>query len=361
MINVLELCASLDGGGVDRLVFEYSTRLMDEFHFDFVVTSLNEGMLEKQLVKMGCNVFHVKQMSDAPIQYFSKLNRIIRKGKYSIVHDHMNQASFGSMLVSFFNKVPVRIAHAHTCILNEGFIRKLKRKAMTQISLICSTCIFACGNDAAKWMWGKKSPNCYIMKNAIDLKKYNYSKKKRETLRNEYHLQNSFVIGNVARLSDEKNQAFLIDVFKEILSQKPDSFLFLVGGGEKEDELRKKVKEMNLTSKVIFLGVRNDVHNLLNMFDSFVLPSKYEGLPVTLVEVQANGLPVVVSNNVTNEIALSKAYKILSLNDSLTSWAECILANDKRQDIIEKQLMEYDINVSAEKLKNKYKELLYNR
>lgn len=127
MIKILELSASLDGGGVDKLLYDFCTRILDsnqDIQFDFVVTSEEEGIFEENLRTLGCEIFHVKQMSDDFLGYIKSLRKIMKKGKYDIIHDHMNQASMGSMIAGKIEKIPVRIAHAHTYIINETTRRK---------------------------------------------------------------------------------------------------------------------------------------------------------------------------------------------------------------------------------------------
>lgn len=360
MIKILELSASLDGGGVDRLLFDFCTRMMGEMHFDFVVTSKREGILEKELREQGAQIFHIEQMSGNFVGYLRELNNIIKHGKYDIVHDHMNQAAMGSMLVAKLNKVPVRIAHAHTCIYNEQFIRKIKRKIMVIICKSCATNLCACGERAAYWMWGRKSvKKCYLMKNAINLNDFFYSSTKREYLRKKYNMEDCFVIGNVARLAPEKNQRFLIDVFRIINNRLNNARLLFVGNGPMELELKERVNELKLKDKILFMGVRNDVSDLLNMLDVFVLPSKYEGFPVTLVEAQTNGLPVVASDRVTYESVLSKNFLYESIEANLEVWADGIIGQrNQRSFEIDSRIYEYDIDVEVERLKNFYSSTL---
>ena len=361
MIKVLELCASLDGGGVERLLFDFSTRMMDDVQFDFVVTSPTEGILEQELQERGSKIFHIHQMSGDVFGYIGNLNRIIKQGNYDIVHDHMNQASMGSMFSAWLNRVPVRIAHSHTYIYGEKKIRKLKRKIMALISSVFATNLCACGQDAAKWMWGKKSNKCKIVRNAINLDDFYFNNKKRIEFRELFGLNDKFVIGNVARLSEEKNQLFLLEVFRIVFQKMNKARLVFVGQGEMETELKKYVKKFGLEECVLFLGVRSDVPDLLNMMDVFVLPSKYEGFPVTLVEAQANGLPIVASDKITNECVLSDSFTSLSIEKSASDWATEILNQPKQRQKVDKRLYAYHIDEEAEALEKFYKSSLIKK
>ena len=167
-------------------------------------------------------------------------------------------------------------------------------------------------------------------------------------MREELKIDDCFVIGNVARFSDQKNHPFLLRVFSEIKTLEPKSVLLLIGRGEEFEAVRNIANTLGLADSVFFLGIRDDVPALLNAIDVFVLPSKYEGLPVTLIEVQANGLPAVVSDSVTTEGLVLPNCKRLSLSSSPKEWAEIILKmSSKRLDDVSKIVNLYDINVLA--------------
>lgn len=233
-----------------------------------------------------------------------------------------------------------------------------------------STALSACGKDAAIWMWGKKAynnGNVHIMTNAIDTKRFEYSAEKRNEIRAELGLEGKFVIGNVARLSYQKNHEFLIEVFAEIRKVRDDAFLMLVGRGELEEEIRNQVACSGLSDSVLFMGARDDVPDLLNAMDVFVLPSSFEGLPVALVETQSNGLPTYASDSITKEIAISDCISYLPLEKKC--WANAILKMKlqpaRRREEYSKVVLDagYDINREASKLEGYYNELyeLWNR
>ncbi len=363
MIRVLEIAAALDGGGVDKLLYDFCSRIMDydkSFCFDFIVTSETEGILEEQLKRKGCNIIHVRQMSGNFINYIKDLINIMRIGKYQIVHDHMNQASMGSMLAATYCKVPVRIAHSHTYIHTESVLGKLKRRIMAFVSSVCATDLWACSEISAKWMWGSKK-SVYIMKNAISLKLFQFSQEKRNSIRKELNIEDAFVIGNVARFSEEKNHEFMLDILNE-LKKHCKTKLILIGRGPLEEKIKEKAKQMALEEIVIFLGIRSDVAELLNAIDVFILPSLYEGFPVTLVEAQANGVPIIVSDVITKECSLSENIIYKKLSDGPNSWAkECDRLKNCRVSDLNESLMEYDVDKEADKTRHYYCSLIEQR
>lgn len=363
MIKILELSAALDGGGVDKLLFDFCSRLNSEISFDFVVTSEKIGILEEPLKQKGCKIYHIPQMRGNLNTYIRMLKKIMKSGNYDIVHDHMNQAGIGSLWIAKILKVPVRIGHAHTRMINENFMKKIRRKCMTYVLKKCATNFCACGREAGEWLWGKKimqEDKCFLMRNAINLSQYEFKENERIKLRKKFDLEDMLVIGNVARFSAEKNHRFLLEILNNLINKEIKVKLVLIGRGELEEEIKKMVISLGLEENVLFMGIRKDVSKLLNMMDIFVLPSKYEGFPVTLVEAQANGLPVLVSDAVTDECKLSDTYTTLSLNSSVNEWSHKVIELKGKRSTMDARVEVYDIEKEVKRLKEFYLECLEN-
>ena len=224
----------------------------------------------------------------------------------------------------------------------------------------------ACGFDAAYSLWGKKMGNkAYIMNNAIELDAFEFNEEYRKNVRNEYGVDdNTIVIGSIGRLSYEKNSEFLIDIFYEYKKFNNSSKLVLIGEGEKEKNVLDRIKKYNLQNEVILLKRRNDVYKLINAFDFFVLPSRYEGIPLVLVEAQCNGVKCVISNTITNQIVLSKNVLKKSINEEARNWAKYIYGiipcsnNERAEAISTVRNAGYDIKIEVKKLENYYLGLL---
>ena len=196
-----------------------------------------------------------------------------------------------------------------------------------------ATKLFACGNAAGNWMF--QGQPFQILNNAIDTKKHTYSEQVAAEVRKEFDIENCKVIGHIGRFNPQKNHTFLIDIFAEIKKIRPDAKLLLVGGGEGMTAIQQKVEKLGLKDSVIFTGVRPDVNRLLQAMDVFVFPSLYEGLPVTMVEAQAAGLPCVISDKVPDECIVTEGLvTVQKLSDSVENWAKHIVsrANMQRKD-----------------------------
>ena len=194
----------------------------------------------------------------------------------------------------------------------------------------------------------------YVLHNAVDIAAYFKNPQKREAYRSEFGIfEDTMVIGHVGRFFEPKNHGFIIDVFAALHQKCKNSHLVLVGDGELKEKIESKVKELSLENSVSFLGNRMDIAELLSAFDVFLFPSLWEGLPLTLIEAQAAGLPCFVSDTVTRAIDCSNIMTYLPLDIGAQTWADTILSY-KKKDVEYYGLEEYDIHKVLEQLMNIY-------
>ena len=207
---------------------------------------------------------------------------------------------------------------------------------------------------AAKYTFGQKAyenGSVSILHNAIDIEKYSYSVEMRNCIRSEFDISDTTtVIGHVGRFMTQKNHVFLLEVFCEYAKTNTKSVLMLVGGGELESIIKEKALALGISDKIIFTGVRPDVPALLSAMDVFVFPSLYEGMPNTVIEAQATGLPCIVADTITREADITGLVHYLPLGNA-SEWADYIVQLPKviRETPIQK-LKEncYDIETVAE-------------
>jgi glycosyltransferase involved in cell wall biosynthesis len=191
--------------------------------------------------------------------------------------------------------------------------------------------------------------------NAINIQKYTYNKNVRDKKRTENNFEDCFVIGHIGSFTYVKNHTFLLKFFMEILKKRENAILFLIGDGPLFSEIKKEACELGLADKVIFHGLTLEVNAYMQMFDVFVLPSWFEGMPLTGIEAQCAGLPCVFSDNVTREVDLTGNCQFLSLQDNPSVWAEKIIALTSFQRKDNSGMVQehgFDIQDSALKLKN---------
>ena len=362
-VKVLQVISALGCGGVEKLLLEYCSRITDCCDIDILTFSQSKDMLEDDFLNIGCQVFKATRISTNIFKTYKDLNRVMKNGDYDIIHCHQGYLSFLTLIVAVKNKIPVRIAHSHIAFDYSSFLKTLRRKILGFITKRVATNLFACGIDAGAWAWGKKAVDngrVYIMKNAVNLKDYAFNEEVREIKRKELGIENKFVIGNVARLSYQKNQEFLIEIFKEVCKKTDNAVLLIAGNGEDYDFVKNKVENSGQADKIYLLGARNDVKDLLNAMDVFALPSRYEGLPVTLVEAQANGLNCVVSDTVTKEVNVCNAITYVGIEGTEKVWADKLIATHRLNgDFVAKGIKEsgYDIDTESIKLIELYSKL----
>ena len=323
-MRILEVCVDLDGGGIDRYLLNYCSRI-PEIQFDFAVVDNKIGILEPQLEALGCHIYRVPRQSHGVRANYNAIKKILTDNHYDAVHVHLGYRGAVALLCAKRCGVKTRIVHAHIAAEPESAKQRLIRKAFTVWVKRLATHLAACGVDAAKWVWGEKTyakGKVIIHNNAIATAKYAYSAEVRAAVRADLGVaDNTLVVGHVGRLSDQKNQLRLLDVFGEMHRLHP---------GDLEDAIRRKAEEMALTDSVRLLGVRDDVPRLLSAFDTFVFPSTHEGLPFTLIETQCNGLPAISADTVTPLVKLGDDVAFLSLAQSDGAWAQAALAAAER-------------------------------
>lgn len=352
-LKVLEITSELDGGGVERLLYDYCSRMISDISFDFIVVSEHKGILEEKLERLGCRIFRVVPVRKNFLLHINQIRQVLSNTRYDIIHDHSGYKAFLNLWIAKKKKVAVRIAHAHIAFAPERVLQKLLRKVVTPITKHYATDLYACGKDAAVWMWGNIS-NVTFMTNAIEAEKFSYSKVKRYEIRKELGLENCFVVGNVARFSYQKNHEFLLQIFVEIQKIKDNAVLLLVGRGELMETVSKLADSLGIKEKVRILGVRDDVADLLNAIDIFVFPSRYEGIGIAVIEAQANGLPCIVSDKVPQETNISGSMRYLALEAGTFQWAKQCCGMEIKRSANKIIGSKYDINIAVEQMKENY-------
>ncbi|MCF0248187.1 MAG: glycosyltransferase [Synergistes sp.] len=356
-IRVLQILCALNGGGAERIIYDYYMRLHKEkITFDFIKTDPITGILEESLKETGSEIFLLPYYKNNFSARLAEVRSILRKKRYDVVHSNDGYRAFIDLSTAKREGVPVRIAHSHYGYIPGNPAQRLIRKCSALSTKLCATHLLACGKESAIMTWGKKaydSGKVYALKNAIDLPKFAFSEKKRAEKRAELNIGGRFAVGNVARFSYEKNHEFLLKIFYEIKKQRDNAILLLIGSGEPGTDIEKQISALGLESSVLFLGVQNDVPDLLNAMDVFVLPSRGEGLGIAYVEAQANGMPVFgTAGRVPIEAKVTDTMNYLSLDVPPSKWAEAICAAQKeRNPLAQKQIDENACDINKEYIK----------
>lgn len=352
MIRVLHIVGQMNMGGQETFIMNLYRKIdKEKVQFDFVVSSKDKGYYDDEIEENGGKIYRITSMSENILKHCNELMKILKKGNYKIIHRHTaSSIILFELLVAKICNIPNIIVHSHNTNTSKKFIHKIFRPFMNKL---CNY-KFACSEDAGKWLFGKKE-KFEVINNGIDVKKYEYNEKIRCKKRKELKVMNKFVIGNVARFNKQKNHEFILNVFEEILKIKPDSVLLLVGDGEEKLKIQEKCKLKKIEDKVIFLGVRKDVNEIMQAFDVFLFPSLYEGLPLTLIEAQASGIKIYASSTITPKVNITNNINFISLSDNAAMWAKKIVENDNIRNLdIESLYNLYDSTKIAQKIQQKY-------
>ena len=357
MVRVLHIVTNMDRGGLETMLMNYYRHIdRSKVQFDFIEHRMERAAYDDEIESLGGRIYRLPRLNPLSVHYYRALDSFFKKHpEYIIVHSHLDCMSAYPLHAAKKAGVPVRIAHAHSTYQDRDWKLIFKSISKRWIRYFV-TDLFACSKAAGKWMFGTTNVN--VLPNAIDVSKYVFNSTIREEIRKELNLGSTFVVGHVGRFSTVKNHTFLLDVFKALTTSCPYARLLLVGDGEIRKEMENKAVALGIRDKVLFTGVRADVDRLLQAMDVFVFPSLYEGLPVTMVEAQARGLPCLISEKVPLECILTKdLVEVVSLSVSPEEWANIILAmrnivyNDQHLEIAERG---FDITIEAIKLQKFY-------
>ncbi|UTR14883.1 glycosyltransferase family 1 protein [Salipaludibacillus sp. LMS25] len=331
-VRVLHAVVNMNRGGAETLIMNLYRHLdRSAVQFDFLTSY--EGEFDEEIVSLGGRVHRLPALKEVGhFQYLKAVNDFFERNKnYAIVHAHMDRMSGHILSSAKRHHIPIRIAHSHST-LSEGHlaIRSYKWYAGQKIRR-AATDRFACSQTAGSWLFGR-SVNFKRINNSIDSESFKYCPDKRMSVRKEFGLlEDQFVLGHVGRFSHPKNHTFLIHMFLKVVSHIPQARLLLVGEGPLRENIMSLVKRLKLEEHIVFLGKRADISDLLTGCDAFVFPSLYEGLPVSLVEAQASGLPCLVSDHVTHEIDIGAGLiQFLTLRDS-EQWVKSLVALERNR------------------------------
>jgi len=356
-IRVLHFQGRMGRGGAETFMMNtYRNIDRNKIQFDFLIYHdfKNTTPYNNEIEKLGGRIFSVPNPKKNIFAYILAVKKLLRDEKFDIVH---NQVFFGGGLNLWLASeagISKRITHSHS--IKDGkksVVLKGVRKTLDKLMFKYGTNFLACSHQAGLALFGKNQ-SFSVVPNGIDLETYCSNEKTRDESKLKFNISpDTTVIGNIGRLEKEKNHKFLFEVFEEILKKESNCILLIVGEGTLESELKDKVKQINIENKVKFLGVRDDIPKVLNAMDIMVMPSLYEGLPISAIEAQASGVKLVLSTEVPDEIKLSENVNFIGLDDAAEYWAEKIL-DKPYKNIPSGEIKKYDMKHTARIMQSIY-------
>lgn len=317
---------SMNIGGIENMLMQmYRNIDRTKIQFDFLVHDYNENYYEKEIKELGGKIYRIPYISHNPLRHIREFKILLKEHpEYKIIHIH---TTYSIMITDAREAKKMGrkvIIHSHNS--NANFKRRLIHNLLkTKFSKYADYKV-ACSDIAGKWMFPHKElSNIIFWPNAKRIEKYKFSNEIRMKIRKEENVKNSFIIGNIGRLSYQKNQELLIDIFYETLKKKSNSILWLIGDGEDRKKLENIVKKKGIENNIKFWGNVNNVNELLFAMDVFVLTSRYEGLGIVLIEAQATGTPLVLPSHIPKEVCFDKGIEFVKKINNIEEWVNKIL------------------------------------
>lgn len=365
-VKVLQIGMTNNIGGMETyLMAQYRKLDRTKLQYNFLnITGEHEIVFADEIKKNGDYIFSVPSRHISPLAHYFSMFKLLYQKRHDYQYIVLNTCSLSYVFPLFAAAIvgiPHRVIHSHNSgdEGKTGFLRSCIKAFNKFLLRHFATDYWACSQMAGKWMFG--SEKFTVIHNAIDTKRFLYNPIVRQKVRAELNLEGKFVVGTVARFSPQKNHEFLIDVFNELVKREKNSTLLLIGDAagfnNRLQMIKDRVRLYHLEDKVMFLGMRNDTYKLYQAMDCHVLPSKFEGLCITALEVQAAGLPCVCSNFFPTETKITDQFYTLKLTDSPSVWAEFILGHriKPRKNMLEKFVAAgYDIDAEISRMSKIY-------
>ena len=343
-------------GGLASVVMN-CLRQMDISEFKICIVSGNvpENDLLDECKERGIEYIRISGRNRNPIKYMYRLMNISHS--YDVIHIHSNSATAAIELIAAkLAGIKIRIVHNHTAKCEHQIASFFLKPVFSKLY----THGIACSQKAGDWIFNNK--NYQILNNSIDTEIYRFNCESRKRIRQQYEIDNNCIcIGHVGKIYQPKNHKFLIDIFKDYHSFVKNSKLLLVGDGIMREDIELYVEELSISDSVIFAGMKPNVNEYLSAFDIFVFPSLWEGMPLSVLEAQASGLPCIISNAIDTDVIATNIVTMLPLDEGTKAWVERLpekieYNREKKSDesILQLRANNYDSRVSANILRKLY-------
>lgn len=369
--KILYFVDRLGHGGIQTLLLNIVKNIdTTKFSISFLCFDFGkEYELEKVFKEFGCEIYKVAHPQKKPIKCLKQLNYFFKSHKFDVLHCHSSSKS--AIVLRYAKKygVKIRIAHSHcTHFQTKNIFVKMIGTILMRYTRKYATHYAACSLAAAEWMFGQKNiqnNKVKIIKNAIDIDTYSFNDGVRKELRLFYNVSDqTLVIGHIGRFMNQKNHKFMIEVLRQLRAKNIDCKMVFVGIGDLMQECQQLCHKLNLDDYVIFAGYQSRAYDFYSMFDVFILPSLFEGLPFVGIEAQASGLKCIFSSAISNQVAIcDKLCSFIDLSDGEEQFSSFIIEASKekinRHEISDElKNSGYDIKSEIKNLENYYQGLI---
>lgn len=332
---ILQVIGGLNRNGAETMLMNIYRKIDRNYKFVFVTYNLNEAEhdYEQEVISRGDQIIklNLKRVSN-PITFYADLRKIMKERKYDCVHCHTLFNSGVVMLAAKHMNIPVRITHSHSSGITkrDNFVTRTYFKFSRYLIKTYSNVQIACNIDSGYYLFGNDFHG-FVLNNGIDVSKFNPNTFPMYSIHEDLKRNDILKLAAISSFYPVKNHKYMIEIAKKLKERNVDFRLFFVGRGHLEEMLREKVKEYQLEDYVIFLGVLNNVYEFLPAIDLVLMPSLYEGIPVSLIESQSSGVPAIISNHISNDVDLGLGLiEFLDIEENyLEEWVEKICSFKK--------------------------------
>lgn len=356
-MKVLQIVGSMHPGGLENFVMNLYQKIdREKIQFDFIVHDRRENDYVELIESMGGKVYLLPRLMKHPVKNLGGIYKLVKENHYDIVVRHTANALITPQLIAARLGGAKTICHSH----NETDAAKTVHYLGRSLMGIAATRLLACSEKAGQWMFGKRKYQ--VIHNAIDVEKFWYSEEKAARIREEFGLGDSRVYGHIANFREQKNHRYLLKVYAEIAKRDENARFFCVGDGELREEIVADMKALGLEQRLILTGERKDAEDFMSCFDVLIFPSFFEGLPLTLIEAQAAGLPCLISDTITEDVIVTKGLvQMQSIDEDAAEWAIKAMAMQATERVCQKEMIAengYDIDALVKWYENYFEEMI---
>lgn len=348
--------------GISTVILNYCKEL-DRHKYDLTVI-VGKPIAEenrKECAENGICLIELPSRHQESVKHYVRLWKVLKQNHYDIVHVHGSSSMMAvELTIAKMAGVKIRIAHSHNTMCPNMKIHRILNPYFRKIY----TQALACGKMAGDWLFGENEFE--IIPNGFHTELFEFDEEERKRVKKELDIEDKLVIGHIGRFNEQKNQEYLIKTFEQVAKVCGDAVLLIVGTGPNFNRVKGIIDNSLYKNQIILYGVTKETRAMYSAMDVFVLPSRYEGLPVVLLEAQMTGLPCIVSDKVTREVDFGEI-QWLSIEDAPTNWAKSILqtavkSNVQRRNYRSKhitRIQSYDINQTVNQLDRIYERLVH--
>lgn len=367
-IRVLHFIGSMTNGGAESYIMnQYRNIDRTKVQFDFLTTREGEFAFNEEIRRLGGKIYVVRSPKEqGALGYMRDIVNVLKNDKrIKVVHSHTLYGCGYAVFAGFLAGVKMRISHSHNTkkYTDGGLKRKLYQFVMRSLILAFSTNYFACGQEAGINLYGKrylKSKKAKFIPNSVDIDRFEpISAQQQSQLKQSLDIPGNLpVYTNIGRFTEQKNHKYQLKIIKALKQEGHDFRYLMVGQGELSDDIQSSARDMDIADKIIFTGPRQDIPAILGITDLFVMPSLYEGLPVTVIEAQTAGVPCACSDTITRQadIGLDMINYIDISDEDIQKWVQACISFPKKssfkRDAIVQQLkqLSFDSKAGAQNL-----------